>query len=92
MGQSFFTDCGGFLTGEVKRAEECPQDDFRHNDPRYQDQNYYDNVQAAQTVRDIATAKGVQPGQNDGFSYSRWRRRWKCSVTRAGWNWQILSG
>ncbi|GAB2779280.1 aldo/keto reductase [Halomonas shantousis] len=53
----------GFLTGEVKRAEEYPQDDFRHNDPRYQGHNYDANVQAAQTVRDIAAAKGVQPGQ-----------------------------
>lgn len=53
----------GFLTGEVKRAEEYPQNDFRHNDPRYQGQNYDANVQAAQTVRDIAAAKGVQPGQ-----------------------------
>jgi aryl-alcohol dehydrogenase-like predicted oxidoreductase len=25
----------GFLTGEVKRAEEYPQDDFRRIDPRY---------------------------------------------------------
>ena len=26
----------GFLTGEVKRAEEYPDDDFRRIDPRYQ--------------------------------------------------------
>ncbi len=53
----------GFLTGEVKRAEEYPSDDFRRNDPRYQGENYDANVKAAQIVRDIATAKDAKPGQ-----------------------------
>jgi aryl-alcohol dehydrogenase-like predicted oxidoreductase len=53
----------GFLTGEVKRAEEYPADDFRHNDPRYQGKNFEANVAAAQTVRDIATIYGAKPGQ-----------------------------
>ncbi len=53
----------GFLTGEVKRAEEYPEDDFRHNDPRYQGANYDANVKAAQTVRDIALSLHAKPGQ-----------------------------
>jgi aryl-alcohol dehydrogenase-like predicted oxidoreductase len=53
----------GFLTGEVKRAEDYPADDFRHNDPRYQGKNFEANVAAAQKVRDIATAHGAKPGQ-----------------------------
>ncbi|MGH8283058.1 MAG: aldo/keto reductase [Gammaproteobacteria bacterium] len=53
----------GFLTGEVKRAEDYPEDDFRRGDPRYQGANYDANVKAAQTVRDIAAAKQVKPGQ-----------------------------
>jgi len=53
----------GFLTGEVKRAEEYPEGDFRRNDPRYQGENYDANVKAAQIVRDIATAKNAKPGQ-----------------------------
>ena len=53
----------GFLTGAVKRAEEYPADDFRRMDPRYQGANYDANVAAAQTVRDIATAKHAKPGQ-----------------------------
>ncbi len=53
----------GFLTGEVKRAEEYPETDFRRNDPRYQGENYDANVKAAQTVRDIAKTKAVKPGQ-----------------------------
>jgi aryl-alcohol dehydrogenase-like predicted oxidoreductase len=53
----------GFLTGQVKRAEEYPEDDFRRNDPRYQGENYDANVKAAQTVRDIAESLGAKPGQ-----------------------------
>jgi aryl-alcohol dehydrogenase-like predicted oxidoreductase len=53
----------GFLTGEVKRAEEYPHNDFRHNDPRYQGDNYDANVRAAQVVRDIAADLHAKPGQ-----------------------------
>ncbi|WP_233843395.1 aldo/keto reductase [Dyella sp. 2HG41-7] len=53
----------GFLTGEVKRAEEYPKDDFRHNDARYQGSNFDANVKAAQIVRDIAEALHAKPGQ-----------------------------
>jgi aryl-alcohol dehydrogenase-like predicted oxidoreductase len=53
----------GFLTGEVKRAEEYPEGDFRRNDPRYQGENYDANVKAAQVVHDIATAHRAKPGQ-----------------------------
>jgi aryl-alcohol dehydrogenase-like predicted oxidoreductase len=53
----------GFLTGEVKRAEEYPVNDHRHTDPRYEGANFDANVKAAQVVRDIAAAKKVKPGQ-----------------------------
>ena len=53
----------GFLTGEVKRAEEYPEGDFRRGDPRYQGENFDANVKAAQTVRDIAAVKHAKPGQ-----------------------------
>jgi len=53
----------GFLTGEVKRAEELPADDFRHDDPRYQGANFDANVAAAARVREIADGLGATPGQ-----------------------------
>ncbi len=53
----------GFLTGEVKRAEDYPEGDFRRGDPRYQGENFDANVKAAQTVRDIAAIKHAKPGQ-----------------------------
>lgn len=53
----------GFLAGDVKRAEDYPEGDFRRGDPRYQGENFDLNVAAAAAVRDIAAAKGVKPGQ-----------------------------
>ncbi|MBI3798999.1 MAG: aldo/keto reductase [Deltaproteobacteria bacterium] len=53
----------GFLTGEVKRAEEYPEGDFRRIDPRYQGENYDANMKAAQVVRDMATVMHAKPGQ-----------------------------
>lgn len=53
----------GFLTGEVRRAEEYPADDYRRKDPRYQGGNFDANMRAAVLVRDVAAAKGAKPGQ-----------------------------
>jgi aryl-alcohol dehydrogenase-like predicted oxidoreductase len=53
----------GFLTGEVKRAEEYPEGDFRRGDPRYQGENFDANVRAAEAVRELARSLGVKPGQ-----------------------------
>src|SRR5436853_6416141 len=53
----------GFLTGAVKRAEEYPESDFRHRDPRYQGENFDANMGAANVVRELATQKGATAGQ-----------------------------
>jgi len=53
----------GFLTGEVKRAEEYPKGDFRRSDPRYQGENFDANMRAAEAVREVARSLGVKPGQ-----------------------------
>lgn len=53
----------GFLTGAVKRAEEYPEGDYRRNDPRYQGEHFDANLRAAAAVRELATRKGVTPGQ-----------------------------
>ncbi len=53
----------GFLTGQVKRAEEYPEGDFRRGDPRYQGANFDANMRAADVVREVAAALGVKPGQ-----------------------------
>ncbi|MEV5707699.1 aldo/keto reductase [Actinoallomurus sp. NPDC052274] len=53
----------GFLTGEVRRAEDYPEDDYRRTDPRFQGANYDANVKAAEAVRAMAAGKGVTAGQ-----------------------------
>ena len=53
----------GFLTGQVKRAEEYPEGDFRRGDPRYQGGNFDANVRAATAVRELAGRKGATAGQ-----------------------------
>ena len=53
----------GFLTGTVRRAEEYPEGDFRRNDPRYQGENFDANVRAASIVRELASQRGLTPGQ-----------------------------
>jgi aryl-alcohol dehydrogenase-like predicted oxidoreductase len=53
----------GFLTGNVKRAEEYPENDFRRTDPRYQGENFDGNVRAVQTVQIISAAKGATSAQ-----------------------------
>jgi aryl-alcohol dehydrogenase-like predicted oxidoreductase len=53
----------GFLTGEVKRAEEYPDGDFRRTDPRYQGENYDANIKAARFVHEVAGAMQATPAQ-----------------------------
>jgi aryl-alcohol dehydrogenase-like predicted oxidoreductase len=53
----------GFLAGTAKRAEEYPPTDFRSQDPRMQGANFDANMKAAQTVRELAAARGLAPGQ-----------------------------
>jgi aryl-alcohol dehydrogenase-like predicted oxidoreductase len=53
----------GFLTGDVRRAEEYPEGDYRRGDPRYQGANFDANARAALAVRELATRKGVTAAQ-----------------------------
>jgi aryl-alcohol dehydrogenase-like predicted oxidoreductase len=53
----------GFLAGNVQRAEEYPEGDFRRGDPRFQGENFDANMRAATSVRNLAARRGVTPGQ-----------------------------
>ncbi|BBE35980.1 aldo/keto reductase [Sphingosinicella microcystinivorans] len=53
----------GFLTGDVKRAEDYPEGDYRRNDPRYQGANFDANMELVATVKRIADAHGATPAQ-----------------------------
>jgi aryl-alcohol dehydrogenase-like predicted oxidoreductase len=53
----------GFLTGTAKRAEEYPESDYRHRDPRFQGRNFDANQRAAEAVRELAGKKDATPSQ-----------------------------
>jgi aryl-alcohol dehydrogenase-like predicted oxidoreductase len=54
----------GFLTGNVKRAEDYPPEDFRsRGDPRFQGTNFDANMRIAAVVREMAAARGATPAQ-----------------------------
>ncbi|MFA5957101.1 aldo/keto reductase [Hyphomicrobium sp.] len=54
----------GFLTGNAKRAEEYPPDDYRsRNDPRIQGENFDANMRIAEIAREIGAAHNATPGQ-----------------------------
>jgi aryl-alcohol dehydrogenase-like predicted oxidoreductase len=52
----------GFLTGRIKRAEAF-EDDYRRLDPRFQGDNFDQNMKLVDRVKEIAEAKRATPGQ-----------------------------
>ncbi len=53
----------GFLTGQIKRFEDLPEDDFRRTIPRFQGENFQKNLDLVQALEQIAREKGVTPAQ-----------------------------
>jgi aryl-alcohol dehydrogenase-like predicted oxidoreductase len=53
----------GFLTGQFKKREDIPADDYRHNSPRFQGENFQKNLDLVASVSELAKAKGCTPGQ-----------------------------
>lgn len=54
----------GFLSGQAKRAEDYPPNDFRSwGDPRFQGANFDANMAVADAVRALAAARGATAAQ-----------------------------
>ena len=53
----------GFLTGQIRRFEDLPEDDFRRVSPRFQGENFKKNLGLVEKVKEIANEKDVRPGQ-----------------------------
>lgn len=53
----------GFLTGQIKRFEDLPPDDYRRNTPRFQGANFGRNLELVQRVGDLAKEKHCSPAQ-----------------------------
>ncbi len=53
----------GFLTGRFRTPEEIPEGDWRRQNPRFQGDNFRQNLALADRLRAVAEKKRVTPGQ-----------------------------
>jgi aryl-alcohol dehydrogenase-like predicted oxidoreductase len=53
----------GFLTGQFRRFEDIPADDYRRNTPRFQGENFQKNLDLVHRVEEIAPEKRCTPSQ-----------------------------
>jgi aryl-alcohol dehydrogenase-like predicted oxidoreductase len=53
----------GFLTGQFKRFEDLPADDYRRFSPRFQGENFQKNLDLVARVEALAKEKKCTPGQ-----------------------------
>ena len=53
----------GFLSGDFKTPDDIPEGDFRKVNPRFQGDNFYQNLKLVDRVKEIADAKGVTPSE-----------------------------
>jgi aryl-alcohol dehydrogenase-like predicted oxidoreductase len=53
----------GFLTGRITRIEDLAPDDFRRNAPRFQGENFQQNLELLRRLEQIAAEKGCTASQ-----------------------------
>ncbi len=53
----------GFLTGQIKKFEDLPIDDYRRYYPRFQGENFAKNVEVVSLIERMASLKGCTPAQ-----------------------------
>src|SRR5579862_3635878 len=53
----------GFLTGQIRKFEDLPADDYRRNSPRFQGENFQKNIELVAQVETLAQEKNCTPGQ-----------------------------
>jgi aryl-alcohol dehydrogenase-like predicted oxidoreductase len=53
----------GFLTGQFRKREDLPAGDYRHNQPRFQGDNFDRNFALVSKVSSLAEVKGCTPAQ-----------------------------
>ena len=53
----------GFLTGQFKKLTDLPADDYRHNSPRFQGENFDKNLTLVAKIEELAKRKNCTPSQ-----------------------------
>jgi aryl-alcohol dehydrogenase-like predicted oxidoreductase len=65
----------GFLTGQIKKREHLPEQDYRHTSPRFQDENFQRNVDLIKHLEEIARKKKCS------LPSWRWPGFWRKATT-----------
>jgi aryl-alcohol dehydrogenase-like predicted oxidoreductase len=53
----------GFLTGQFRKFEDLPADDYRRNAPRFQGENFQKNFDVVKKIEEMAREKNCTPAQ-----------------------------
>ena len=53
----------GFLTGQIRSIDDLPEEDWRRNNPRFQEEALRQNVELADRVVALAEERGITPAQ-----------------------------
>jgi aryl-alcohol dehydrogenase-like predicted oxidoreductase len=53
----------GFLTGRFRRIEDLPDDDYRRNSPRFQGENFQENLDLVRHIEELSRQKACAPSQ-----------------------------
>jgi aryl-alcohol dehydrogenase-like predicted oxidoreductase len=53
----------GFLTGRYKKVEDLPSDDYRRNNPRFQGENFAQNMKIVDRITEVAKKKNATDAQ-----------------------------
>jgi aryl-alcohol dehydrogenase-like predicted oxidoreductase len=53
----------GFLTGQIRSIDDLPEEDWRRNNPRFQEEALRQNVELADRVVALAEERGIAPAQ-----------------------------
>jgi len=53
----------GFLTGQIKKFDDLPPDDYRRSAPRFQGENFQKNLELVKRIQELAAEKGCTPAQ-----------------------------
>lgn len=53
----------GFLSGQIRRVEDLAEDDFRRHNPRFQGENFRENLDLVSEIESMAQEKGCTASQ-----------------------------
>ncbi len=53
----------GFLTGQIKKYDDIPDNDWRRSDPRWAEENFAENMKIVDVIGDVASKHGVSNAQ-----------------------------